>query len=99
MTTAAAGGSRRGMERTPKASFSLRVEQGERGYYGRGVGAECSEVEGIGGGLKLSLHPLERSGVFRYVSTVCLFWNETGKIGRLGILANNQYFFLKICTS
>ena len=48
VTTAAAGGSRRGMEQTPKTSFSWRVEQGESGYYGRGVGAECSEVEGIG---------------------------------------------------
>ena len=26
----------------------------------RGVGAECSEVEGIGGVLKLVLHPLGR---------------------------------------
>ena len=64
VTTAAAGGSRRGMERTPKTSFSWRAERGESGYYGRGVGAECSEVEGIGGGLKLVLHSLlGRSGV------------------------------------
>ena len=40
VTTAAAGGSRRGMERTPKTSFSWRAERGESGYYG--VGADRS---------------------------------------------------------